>query len=146
MELEGPCNNSLVSLVGLAFPRLPWLCCTKPLRVSSRIQLLVLSLRLTLVLSLHSRLHLPQWVCKPLLGWEVMVNSDHCGEFLILPFQVSTVSFPKAPGFPTCKGFPSMQKLFLLHSSLFEMQDLSGFFSLSLFFPQCYFPTALCGD
>ena len=78
-----------------------------------------------------------------LSGWWVLVSTDPlCGNFSALPSPPLLLcsppwlrSFPVVhPSFPPVKGLPSVWKLFLLHSSLPEVQVPSLFFCLCFSF------------
>ena len=70
-----------------------------------------------------------------------VVNSLHFA--FQAPIAASGFEVPKLPTLSLpVKGFPSVWKLFLLHSSLLEMQV-----SVLLFFsPSIFYPTPFCGD
>ena len=81
----------------------------------------------------------------------MLVSTDPlCGNLSALPSAPLLLcsppwleSFPPAhPPSPPVKGLPSVWKLFLLHSSLLEVQVPSLFFCLCFFF----FPTQVHGD
>ena len=108
----------------------------------------------TPVLSLGSDLWSPSLSSQPppspvgeqtsLSGWWVLIGTDPlCGNLSALPSAPLLLcsppwlqNFPPAhpPPIPPVKGLPSVWKLFLLHSSLPEVQVPSLFFCLCFFF------------
>ena len=107
----------------------------------------------TPVLSLGSDLQSPSLSSQPQLTWRVSRQASQAGECWSAPILCAGIS-PLCPLHPCCcsllcgseayhtptpsppvKGLPSVWKLFLLHSSLSEVQDPSiSFVSVFFFF------------
>ena len=98
-----------------------------------------------------------RWACKQLLGWEVLAGTDLCAKFSLfcLPWTCLCALCAllwaqrfwgsAAPPDPAHEGVSECEKLFLLHSSLPEVQDPSNFLCLFIFLLpfSCYFMWSL---
>lgn len=137
MELEGPCNNDLVSLIGPGIS-LDSLGCVvlSPSEYLHRIQLWSSPWGLTPGSEPSQQtafttvgVQTPSW-----LG--VMVNSDHCGEFSICLPSIYCVIPQSSPASPPVRGFQVCRSFSSFTAPSLRCRTCLVFFSLSLsFFP-----------
>ena len=144
------CLSSKPSL----FPGLPQVCYVSTPRLSSQQSIPIISLGSDLQGLCLSTQPPPPWqACRQMSHTEgcwlapTSMQNFLCFALHMPVASLSSEALKLPPSLPV-RGFPCVQKFFLIHSSLLEAQVLSGFLCLSLilFIFTFLYPTLLCGD